>query len=142
MRPHGLSSPWNSPGQNTGVGSLSLLQGISPTQGSNPGLPRCRQILYPLSHKGKRKKKKNTFLNNPGSKSEINTKATQFLPEVMEHAKVVYRVRCIYLMALFLIKNKYNRCRWHHLELEQLHEGFIDHGHGQTKRAEVQECIP
>ena len=45
-------SPWNSPGQNTGVGSLSLLQGIFPNQGSNPGLPHCRQILYQLSHKG------------------------------------------------------------------------------------------
>ena len=47
---HGLYSPWNSPGQNTGVGSLSLLQGIFPTQGSNPGLPHGRQILYQLSH--------------------------------------------------------------------------------------------
>ena len=44
--PHGLYSPWNSPGQNTGVGSLSLLQGIFPTQGSNPGLPHCRWFLY------------------------------------------------------------------------------------------------
>ena len=50
-RPHGLYSPWNSPGQNTGVGSLSLLQGIFPTQGSNLGLPHCRRILYQLSHK-------------------------------------------------------------------------------------------
>ena len=49
---HRLYSPWNSPGQNTGVGSLSLLQGIFPTQGSNPGLPHCRWILYQLSHKG------------------------------------------------------------------------------------------
>ena len=40
------------PGQNTGVGGLSLLQGIFPTQGSNPSLPLCRQILYQLSHKG------------------------------------------------------------------------------------------
>ena len=48
---HGLYSPWNSPGQNTRVGSLSLLQGIFPTQGLNPGLLHCRQILY-LSHKG------------------------------------------------------------------------------------------
>ena len=40
------------PGQNTGMGSLSLLQGIFPTQGSNPGLPHCRQILYQLSHQG------------------------------------------------------------------------------------------
>ena len=48
---HGLYSPWNSPGQNTGVGSLSLLQGIFPTQGSNQGLLHCRWILYQLSHK-------------------------------------------------------------------------------------------
>ena len=39
-------------GQNTGVGSLSLLQGIFPTQGSNPGLTHCRQILYQMSHQG------------------------------------------------------------------------------------------
>ena len=42
----------NSPGQNTGVGSLSLLQGIFSTHGLNPGLPHCRQILYQLSHQG------------------------------------------------------------------------------------------
>ena len=51
-RPHGLYIPWNSLGQNTGVDSLSLLQGIFPTQGSNSGLPHCRRILYQLSHKG------------------------------------------------------------------------------------------
>ena len=44
--PHGLYSPWNSLGQNTQVVSLSLLQGIFPTQGSNPGLLHCRRILY------------------------------------------------------------------------------------------------
>ena len=43
---------WNSPGQNTGVGSLSLLQGIFPTQGLNPGLLHCRKMLYQLSYKG------------------------------------------------------------------------------------------
>ena len=37
LGPHGLYSPWNSPGQNTEVGSLSLLQGIFPTQGL-PGI--------------------------------------------------------------------------------------------------------
>ena len=42
----------NSPGQNTGVSSLSLFQGIFPMQGSNPGLLHCRWILYQLSHKG------------------------------------------------------------------------------------------
>ena len=46
LQPHGLYSPCNSPGKNTGVGSLSLLQGIFPTQGWNLGLPHCRQILY------------------------------------------------------------------------------------------------
>ena len=50
--PHGLYSPWNSPGQNTWVGSLSLLQGIFLTQGSNSGLPHCRWILYELSYEG------------------------------------------------------------------------------------------
>ena len=49
---HGLYSPWNSPDQYSGVGSLSHLQGIFPTQGSNAGLLHCRQILYQLSHKG------------------------------------------------------------------------------------------
>ena len=51
-QPYGLYSPWNSPGQNTRVGSCSFLQGIFSTQGLNPGLPHCRQILYQLSHKG------------------------------------------------------------------------------------------
>ena len=45
-------SPWNSPGQDTGVGSLSLLQGILPIQGENPGLLHCRWILHQLSHQG------------------------------------------------------------------------------------------
>ena len=54
LQPQGLYSPWNSPGQNTGVGCHSLLQGIFPTQGLNPGLPHCRQILYQLSHQGSR----------------------------------------------------------------------------------------
>ena len=44
------TNPWNSQGQNTEVGSCSLLQRIFPTQGSNPGLQHCRQILYQLSH--------------------------------------------------------------------------------------------
>ena len=52
LKPHGLYSLWNSPGQNTGVGNCSLLQGIVPTQGSNPGFLHCRWILYQLSHQG------------------------------------------------------------------------------------------
>ena len=50
LGPHGLHRPRNSPGQNTGVGSRFLLQGIFPTQGSNPGLLHCRQMQ--LSYQG------------------------------------------------------------------------------------------
>ena len=53
FRPNRLYRPWNSPGQDTGAGSLSLLQRIFPTQGSNPGLQHCGRILYQLSHKGR-----------------------------------------------------------------------------------------
>ena len=49
---HGPYSSWNSPGQNTGVGSLTLLQGIFPIQESNPGFLQGGSILYQLSHKG------------------------------------------------------------------------------------------
>ena len=60
LLPHRLYSLWNSPGQNTEVGSLSLLQGIFPTQGSNPVLPHCRWILYQLTNlrRAETKKKK------------------------------------------------------------------------------------
>ena len=56
-QPHGLQftrllHPWDSPGKNTGVGCHFLLQGIFPTQGSNPGLPHCRQTLHHLSYQG------------------------------------------------------------------------------------------
>ena len=50
--PHGLYSPRNSPGQNTGVGSFCLLQEIFPTQELNWGLLHCRWILYQLSYQG------------------------------------------------------------------------------------------
>ena len=50
--PPGSSVHRDSPGKNTGVGCHALLQGIFPTQGSNPGLPHCRRILYRLSHQG------------------------------------------------------------------------------------------
>ena len=56
LQTHGLYSPWNSPGQDTRVGSGSFLQGIIPTQGSNSGLPHSRQILYQLNHQGSPRK--------------------------------------------------------------------------------------
>ena len=53
MRSHGLYSPWNSPGLNTGMGSLSHLQGIFPTHGLNPGLPHCKVDSLPAEAQGK-----------------------------------------------------------------------------------------
>ena len=66
--PPGYSVHGDSPGNNTGVGCHALLQGISPNQGSNPGLPHCKQILYCLSHQGScpgshRSRKGKTFLS-------------------------------------------------------------------------------
>ena len=72
LQSHGLYSPWNFPGQNTGVGSCSLLQGIFPTQRSNPGLPHCRWVLYQPSHQGNPRILEwaaypfSAFLPNPG----------------------------------------------------------------------------
>ena len=48
--PPGSSVHGDSPGKHTGVRCHALIQGIFPTQGSNPGLPHCRRILYRLSH--------------------------------------------------------------------------------------------
>ena len=58
LRPHGLEPTrlprlWDSPGKSTGVGCHFLLQEIFPTQGSNPGLPHCGQMLYHLSRQGR-----------------------------------------------------------------------------------------
>ena len=50
LRPHGINSPWNSPGQNAGVRNHSLLQGIFLTQELTWGLLHCRRILYQLSY--------------------------------------------------------------------------------------------
>ena len=57
LQPYGLQPtrilhPWDFPGKSPGVGCHFLLQGILQTQGSNPGLPHCRQLLYGLSHQG------------------------------------------------------------------------------------------
>ena len=57
LQPHGLQHasilcPWDFPGKNTGASCHFLLQGIFQTQGSNSGLPYCRQTLYPLSQEG------------------------------------------------------------------------------------------
>ena len=79
LRHHGLYSPCNSPGQNTGVGSLSLLQGIFPAQGLNPGLPHCRRILYQLSHQG------SPSTGEVGGEDLITHTATRWRQSAMGH---------------------------------------------------------
>ena len=53
LLPHGLYSPWNSPGQDTGVGGLSLLQGTFPTQRLNPGFLALQVDSLPAEPQGK-----------------------------------------------------------------------------------------
>ena len=60
LQPTRLLHPWNFPDKSTGVGYHFFLQGIFPTQGSNPGLLHCRQTLYCLTHQGRP-------LNMPGN---------------------------------------------------------------------------
>ena len=100
--PHGLS-------QNTGVGSISLLRGIFPTQGLNSGLPHCRWILYHLSHKWSPNiKKPGTILKvlqgwiSPGTPSELLSdphKKTSLLP--WGHTYCLPK-HCIYQLDLLL----------------------------------------
>ena len=69
--PPGSSVHGDSPGKNTGVGCLSILQGIFPTQGSIPGLPHCRWILYHLSHQGNPKKLSKKILETDQTHREV-----------------------------------------------------------------------
>ena len=78
LHPSRLPYPWGSPSKNTGVGSHSLLQGIFPTHGSNPGLPHCRQILYQLSHRGSPTSSKETIFERNTSKTFF---AVVFFPD-------------------------------------------------------------
>ena len=104
--PHGpyptrLLCPWNSPGKNTGMSSLSLIQGIFPTQGSNPGLLHCRRILYQLSHQGSPINNKGTFKREregekkKDSKQKIKTpKALYCLPQITPEKQSHRRLLC------------------------------------------------
>ena len=89
LRPHGLYSPWNPPGQSTGVGSLSLLQWIFPTQELNWGLMHCRQILHQLSYQGRPVQASGSLL-----KSQLFASGDQVLELQLQHQSFqrVFRV--------------------------------------------------
>ena len=85
LQPHALWSsrllcPWDSPGKNTGVGCHFLLQRIFPTQGLNPGLLHCRQILYCWDAT-------EALLNHQRSPSEVTTIGIYLLRGVTLYAK-------------------------------------------------------
>ena len=72
MEPVTLLRPWDFLGKSTGVGYHFLLQRIFPTQGSNLGLPHCRQMLYHLSHQGSHKNERHK--GNSKQKEEITAR--------------------------------------------------------------------
>ena len=95
LRPHGLQPtrllrPWGFPGKSTGVGCHCLLQRIFLTQGSNPGLPQCRQMLYCLSHQGRllvKGKKGNTFFRHVQSITSPPTRALKNAPPIKQNKR-------------------------------------------------------
>ena len=101
--PHALYSPWNSPGQNTGVGSLSLLQEIFPIQRSNPGLPHYRQILYQLRHQGNPRILERSFFigsSRPRNQTGVSCIAGRFFTcwatrEALMFPKLIYNFNTI-----------------------------------------------
>ena len=103
LRPHGLYNLQNSPGQNTGVCSLSLLQRIFPAQGLNPGFPHCRWILYQLSHKGSPRIlewvaypfSSGSFL--PRNQTGVSCIARRFFPKwALREALILYIAVCVF----------------------------------------------
>ena len=125
LQPHGLYSPWNSLDQNTGVGGLSLLQGIFPPKGLNPGLPPCRQILYQLSHKGSPRTLEcvtypfSSRSSQPRNGTRVSCIAEDSLPTELfrkgpgcEDAIANPRLKRAYVLNLFyLISSKYHICQ-------------------------------
>ena len=78
-----FATSWNSPHQNIRVGSLSLLQGIFPTEGSNPGLLHCRWILHLLSHKRSPKKGNAKECSNYGTIALIS-RASKVMLKILQ----------------------------------------------------------
>ena len=144
--PYRLYSPWVSLGWNTGVGSLSLLQGIFPTQESNPGLLPCRQILYQLSHRRRPRILEwvaypfSSGSSQPRNGTRVSCIAEYSLPTELfrkgpgcEDAIANPRLKRAYVLNLFyLISSKYHICQnswfsvpFHLLHLPQIDKFFI-----------------
>ena len=88
MKP-GSSVPGDSPGKNTGMACHALLQGIFPTQGLNPGLPHCKQILYHLSHQ-RSSKRRGGRLNREGIYVYIQLIYVVTQQKPTQHCKAIF----------------------------------------------------
>ena len=111
LRPHGLHSSWNTPGQNTGMDSCSLLQGIFLTQESNRGLLHCRWILYQLSYQGS--------LDNMLKSSDITLLTKVCIAKAMVFPLVIHGCES------WTIKKTENGCFWIAV-LEKILESSLD----------------
>ena len=105
LRPPGLYSPWNSPGQNSRVGSLSLLQGIFSAQGSNPGVLHCRQILYQLNHQDMF-----SYRGHHRKQLMLHLQKLLFLSSRTEPEDRILILPPIFLMSLIVDANFYGVC--------------------------------
>ena len=114
LEPHGLYSPWNSPGQNTGMGSFSLLQGIFPTQGLNQGLLNCRWTLYQLSYQGSHLlfKIQGYFIISEIGGNLYNNVRSQSLHSMInsnERACLMKQLRSLSVTVLLLLENTHHQ---------------------------------
>ena len=104
--PHGVHSLWSSPGQNIGVGSHFILQGIFPSRGLKPGLPHCRRILYQLSHQGSSRIPKVVYpfpedLPDPGTEPGTTCIAGRFFTSWATRGSLTHR-KCLQILFFFL----------------------------------------
>ena len=150
LQPHGLYSPWNSLGQNTGVGSLSLLQGTFPTQGLNPDLLPWGQILYHLSHQGSIKMEMRYFSCFPWHYrrilNELPFKCTALSFQI---AHLNGNLRTYYVKAFILFNsNLYLSCfvidviQWALLRLTDFCRVNLDHSQCMSKKANKNSAVP
>ena len=139
--PHGLYSPWNSPGKNIRVGCHALLQGIFPTQGSNPRLPHCKWILYQQSHQGSANR---ILINSILIKKDFPiplhlSSSSLLLPPVLGHLDhssqepenhsqffLLYSLQLLYFHSLWLCSRWFTECAsQHHCDVWLIHSRLL-----------------
>ena len=120
--PYGLSParllcPWDSSGKNTRVDCHFLIQGIFSTQGSNPGLLHCRQILYLLHHEGspnqlysniQNKNKINFFYSNIQNKKFLKKTGFHWVSNITQHKWSIRFSGQVMLSSLNRLINHFN----------------------------------